>query len=134
MSITLREGTAADAEACGTICYEAFKSVCSAHNFPPDFPSPEAGIGQTVQPSRPVWQQVDRRLHRQPLHRFCQRVPCALPQHEARNLTRAGVAVQNRAGRFDQCGRLGSAARHGVSTQAHTDCRHLPEILILPRL
>jgi predicted N-acetyltransferase YhbS len=45
MSIQLRAGTAADAEACGTICYEAFKSVCSAHNFPPDFPSPEAGIG-----------------------------------------------------------------------------------------
>jgi predicted N-acetyltransferase YhbS len=45
MSITLRAGTAADAEACGTICYEAFKSVCSAHNFPPDFPSAEAGIG-----------------------------------------------------------------------------------------
>jgi predicted N-acetyltransferase YhbS len=45
MSITLRPGTAADAEACGTICYEAFKSVCGAHNFPPDFPSAEAGIG-----------------------------------------------------------------------------------------
>ena len=45
MSITLREGTAADAAACGTICYEAFKSVSGAHNFPPDFPSAEAGIG-----------------------------------------------------------------------------------------
>jgi predicted N-acetyltransferase YhbS len=45
MSIKLRAGTPADAVACGTICYEAFKSVCSAHNFPPDFPSAEEGIG-----------------------------------------------------------------------------------------
>jgi predicted N-acetyltransferase YhbS len=45
MSIKLRAGTPADAAACGTICYEAFKSVCGAHNFPPDFPSAEAGIG-----------------------------------------------------------------------------------------
>lgn len=43
MSITLREGTAADAAACGAICYEAFKSVNSAHNFPPDFASAEEG-------------------------------------------------------------------------------------------
>ena len=42
MSIVLRPGMPADAAACGTICYEAFKSVCTAHNFPPDFPSPEA--------------------------------------------------------------------------------------------
>ena len=45
MSIVLRPGTAADAAACGTICYEAFKSVAEAHNFPPDFPSPEAASG-----------------------------------------------------------------------------------------
>jgi predicted N-acetyltransferase YhbS len=45
MSIVLRTGTAADATACGTICYEAFKAVCTAHNFPPDFPSPEVASG-----------------------------------------------------------------------------------------
>ncbi|MBL6651593.1 MAG: GNAT family N-acetyltransferase [Reyranella sp.] len=45
MTIVLRPGTAADAAACGTICYEAFKAICTAHNFPPDLPSPEAGIG-----------------------------------------------------------------------------------------
>jgi predicted N-acetyltransferase YhbS len=39
MTIVLRPGTPADATACGTICYEAFKAVCTAHNFPPDFPS-----------------------------------------------------------------------------------------------
>jgi predicted N-acetyltransferase YhbS len=42
MTITLRRGTAADAAACGTICYEAFKSICEAHGFPPDFPSADA--------------------------------------------------------------------------------------------
>ncbi|MDP1748675.1 MAG: GNAT family N-acetyltransferase, partial [Reyranella sp.] len=42
MRIVLRPGTPADAAACGVICYEAFKSVCTAHNFPPDFPSAEA--------------------------------------------------------------------------------------------
>jgi predicted N-acetyltransferase YhbS len=47
MSIELRKGTAADAASCGKICYEAFKSVCTAHNFPPDFPSVEAGVGVT---------------------------------------------------------------------------------------
>jgi len=39
MSIVLRPGTAADAAACGAICYKAFKSVCTAHGFPPDLPS-----------------------------------------------------------------------------------------------
>jgi hypothetical protein len=45
MSIVLRPGTAADAAACGTICYEAFKAICTEHNFPPDFPSPEVASG-----------------------------------------------------------------------------------------
>src|SRR5258708_10114726 len=45
MTITLRPGTAADAAACGPICYEAFKAVAEAHNFPPDFPSPEVATG-----------------------------------------------------------------------------------------
>jgi hypothetical protein len=45
MSIVLRPGTAADAASCCTICYEAFKAVCTSHNFPPDFPSPEVASG-----------------------------------------------------------------------------------------
>ena len=45
MSIVLRPVAAADAAACGTICYEAFKAVCTAHNFPPDLPSAEAATG-----------------------------------------------------------------------------------------
>ncbi|MCP4616426.1 MAG: GNAT family N-acetyltransferase [Bradyrhizobium sp.] len=45
MSIVLRLGTPADAKACGLICYEAFKAIATAHNFPPDFPSPEVASG-----------------------------------------------------------------------------------------
>jgi predicted N-acetyltransferase YhbS len=45
VGIVLRAGTPADAVACGTICYEAFKAVCTAHNFPPDFPSAEVASG-----------------------------------------------------------------------------------------
>jgi len=45
MTITLRPGAAADAAACGAICYEAFKAIAEAHNFPPDFPSAEVATG-----------------------------------------------------------------------------------------
>jgi predicted N-acetyltransferase YhbS len=41
MNVTLRPGTAEDAQRCGAICYEAFKTIAAQHNFPPDFPSPE---------------------------------------------------------------------------------------------
>ncbi|MDX1523305.1 MAG: GNAT family N-acetyltransferase [Anaerolineae bacterium] len=39
--LTLREGRVEDAQATGTICYEAFKTISGQHNFPEDFPSPE---------------------------------------------------------------------------------------------
>jgi predicted N-acetyltransferase YhbS len=45
MNVTLRPGTAADAERCGEICYNAFKAVADQHNFPPDFPSHEVARG-----------------------------------------------------------------------------------------
>ena len=45
MNVTLRPGTAADAERCGEICYNAFKAVAEQHNFPPDFPSLEVARG-----------------------------------------------------------------------------------------
>src|SRR5271155_1363273 len=45
MSFTLREGRPEDAQSCGRICYEAFKSIADRHNFPPDFPNAEAGVG-----------------------------------------------------------------------------------------
>ena len=44
MNLVLRPGTPDDAEACGTICFEAFKAISDQHNFPWDFPSPEAAI------------------------------------------------------------------------------------------
>lgn len=45
MNLVLRPGTTADANACGAICFEAFRTVCTAHGFPPDFPSPEVAGG-----------------------------------------------------------------------------------------
>lgn len=45
MTITIRPVADTDAEACGVICYEAFRTIAQAHNFPPDFPAPEAGVG-----------------------------------------------------------------------------------------
>jgi predicted N-acetyltransferase YhbS len=44
MDIKIRPGTPNDAQACGTIAYEAFKTISEAHNFPPDFPSAEIAI------------------------------------------------------------------------------------------
>src|SRR5689334_3979968 len=41
MTLTLRKGQEADAPATGAICYHAFKAIADAHNFVPDFPSPE---------------------------------------------------------------------------------------------
>jgi len=45
MNVTLRPGTAADAERCGEICYNAFNAIAEQHNFPPDFPSPDVATG-----------------------------------------------------------------------------------------
>lgn len=43
--LDIRKATPGDAPACGRICYEAFAALSLAHNFPSDFPSPEAAIG-----------------------------------------------------------------------------------------
>ena len=45
MQVILRAGRPEDAEACGRICYEAFKNISEKHNFPPDFPTPEPALG-----------------------------------------------------------------------------------------
>ena len=45
MTINLRPGRPADAEACGIIAFEAFKAISSAHNFPWDFPSAQIAVG-----------------------------------------------------------------------------------------
>lgn len=44
MEVKLREGRPDDAQACGRIVYEAFKTIAEEHNFPPDFPNPELAI------------------------------------------------------------------------------------------
>lgn len=44
-SIQVRRATLSDAEICGCICYEAFAAIARQHNFPPDLPKPETGIG-----------------------------------------------------------------------------------------
>jgi GNAT superfamily N-acetyltransferase len=43
--ITIRQAIPADAAAAGVICYQAFHDINTAHNFPPDLPTPEAGVG-----------------------------------------------------------------------------------------
>jgi ribosomal protein S18 acetylase RimI-like enzyme len=48
MTIQLRPMRAEDVEKCGTICYEAFKGISATHNFPKDFPTPEAAIDFTA--------------------------------------------------------------------------------------
>jgi predicted N-acetyltransferase YhbS len=45
MDIMIREATPADAEICGRICYDAFKTISEAHGFAPDFPASEVPIG-----------------------------------------------------------------------------------------
>ena len=44
-SLRIRRATAADAEACGKICFEAFNTLAAEHNFPPDLPAPEMATG-----------------------------------------------------------------------------------------
>jgi len=43
-SLVIRRATPNDAHPCGIICYNAFATLNRLHNFPPDLPSPEAGI------------------------------------------------------------------------------------------
>jgi GNAT superfamily N-acetyltransferase len=42
-----REMRQEDVEACGKICFQAFKQIAEAHNFRPDFPNEQAGIELT---------------------------------------------------------------------------------------
>ena len=48
MSLTLRPGRPEDAAICGTIGYEAFKTIAEQYNFPTNYPSPEAAIERMV--------------------------------------------------------------------------------------
>src|SRR5215813_8290511 len=48
MPLTLRPGRPEDAAMCGTICYEAFKTIAEQHNFPASYSSPEVAIERMV--------------------------------------------------------------------------------------
>lgn len=43
-ALVIRRATPADADVCGRIGFEAFATLAKKHNFPPDFPAPEAAI------------------------------------------------------------------------------------------
>jgi predicted N-acetyltransferase YhbS len=45
MNIIMRPGKQEDAQACGAICYKAFKAIADEHHFPPDFAEPEMAVG-----------------------------------------------------------------------------------------
>jgi predicted N-acetyltransferase YhbS len=49
MSLTLRSGRPEDATMCGTICYDAFKTIAEQHNFPSNYPSPEVAIARMME-------------------------------------------------------------------------------------
>jgi predicted N-acetyltransferase YhbS len=59
MNLGLRPGTLEDAAACGLICFEAFRSISSKHNFAGDFPTVEvATAGVTSMLSNPGFYSV----------------------------------------------------------------------------
>jgi GNAT superfamily N-acetyltransferase len=45
MNLIMRPGKPEDANACGVICYNAFKAIADEHHFPPDFPDTETAVG-----------------------------------------------------------------------------------------
>jgi len=47
MNLQQREMRQEDVEACGKICFHAFKQIAEAHNFQPDFPNEQAAIELT---------------------------------------------------------------------------------------
>jgi predicted N-acetyltransferase YhbS len=44
MAIAVRPIEPADVPEAGRICHDAFKAIAGQHNFPPDFPEPDAAI------------------------------------------------------------------------------------------
>jgi predicted N-acetyltransferase YhbS len=48
VEVALRAAQPEDAQACGRICYQAFRAVADAHGFPPDFPSVDVATGLVV--------------------------------------------------------------------------------------
>ncbi len=48
-AVSIRRAKPEDAPACGQICFEAFHKISTDHNFPPDVPVPEMGVGLITQ-------------------------------------------------------------------------------------
>ncbi len=48
-AVTIRRANPEDAAECGQICYEAFHTISTAHNFPPDIPEPAHGVRALTQ-------------------------------------------------------------------------------------
>lgn len=44
-NVSIRQAALADIPACGAICYSAFAAINAQHNFPCDFPDPQAALG-----------------------------------------------------------------------------------------
>src|ERR1700676_3355114 len=44
-TVSIRRAKLEDVPECGRICYEAFRKINSDHNFPPEIPAPEMGVG-----------------------------------------------------------------------------------------
>ena len=44
-AIRICRATPGDADMCGRICYEAFATINTQHNFAPELPTPEVGVG-----------------------------------------------------------------------------------------
>src|ERR1700754_4437968 len=44
MTLSIRRGTAADADVAGDICFRAFNTLAGHHNFPCDLPSADFGV------------------------------------------------------------------------------------------
>src|SRR5580704_10010193 len=44
-AVTIRRAKPEDAAVCGQICFDAFHKINTHHNFPPDVPEPESGVG-----------------------------------------------------------------------------------------
>jgi hypothetical protein len=45
METVLRPGREDDAQECGRICYEAFRTIAERYGYSPDIPAPEVAIG-----------------------------------------------------------------------------------------
>ena len=60
MNVNLRTAVLEDADRCGKICFDAFKTIADQHNFPPDFPTPDSAVGlmSAVIPRRDVYSVV----------------------------------------------------------------------------